>query len=508
MRETTNLITGSFWFDRTHSTLPVGALSMGKINQDPDPITFKLYSTARGNDNSLTSVRMPAGSAWAVSAPAAFPAAMPSGQALDIELEVDSQAITNVVQGSLLFDTVIDGHVEAFDYLVRRLYDPQPLAPLTEQLEFVTDIQTALDGTEVRIAARRTPRQSVIATYALDSDYDRARIENLMTSWQGRVFSLPIWTETTSFASSMSKEGKVIRVVSSEYADYRVGDQVYITDGTNSELNTVSLVTPTAMLLANDTTVAYGLNARVMPVRDAIITDDISGARYRLGQQELQITWQILEPGSDLSDTSQWDTLDGLVVFNDCNVLRGETLTERYSIARNLLDPVQGTVSQRQVTPFNVRRSRKGFRAVGKQGVWKIRQLLHALRGRQKAVWLPSFCNDLSLTQDIAQDERTMVVTDVDFSRYVKGHPGRSLIRITHAGGTTYATVVGGYSNGDGTETLTLADTWAAPISAVDVSRIDIVEKVRLSSDVVKIQHQPGGRHVIIEVDVETTPTS
>ena len=62
MRETTNLITGSFWFDRTHSTLPIGALSMGKINQDPDPITFKLYSNARGNDNSLTAVRMPAGS--------------------------------------------------------------------------------------------------------------------------------------------------------------------------------------------------------------------------------------------------------------------------------------------------------------------------------------------------------------------------------------------------------------------------------------------------------------
>ena len=501
---TRNLTTGTFWFDRVHSTLGVDALKLGKIAQDPGAQTFRMFSTFRGVSNSLNAITGPAGAAWSVTAPTSFPVSLAEGEGLVVTLELDSQKVTNVEQGQILIDLERDAHLEDFSYQVRRLYDPQPLAPLTERLEFVTDVQTALDGSEVRIAARRVPRQSVVATYALDEDYDRARIENLMTSWQGRVFSLPIWTEMTRLAAAVTRAQSAVVVVSTDYADYRVGDQVFITDGTNQELMTLAGMTATTLTFTENLTNLYGLNTCVMPVRDAIITEDISGARYTLGQQELQITWQILDPGSDLSDTSQWSSLDGLVLFDDCNVLTGSTLTERYSIRRTLFDPVQGAQTQRQVSPFNVRRSRKGFRAVGKQGVWKVRQLLHALRGRQKAVWLPTFCDDLTVTSDIAQDTRTITVTDVDFSRYVKGHPGRNVIRVKHTGGTEYATVIGGSSNGDGTETLTVSDTWATNITAANITRVDLVEKVRLASDVVNIQHQPGGRHVIIQVDVET----
>ena len=501
---TRNLTTGTFWFERVHSTLAIDALDLGKISEDPGAQTFRLFSLFRDGDNRLNEITGPAGAAWSVTAPTSFPVTLSEGDGVVVTLELDSQKVTNVEQGQILIDLERDAHLEEFSYQVRRLYDPQPLAPLTERLEFVTDVQTALDGSEVRIAARRVPRQSMVATYALDENYDRARIENLMTSWQGRVFSLPIWTEMTRLSAPVTRAQAGVEVVSTDYADYRVGDQVFITDGTNQEIMTLASMTSTTLTFTADLTNLYGLNTCVMPVRDAIITEDISGARYTLGQQELQITWQILDPGSDLSDTSQWSSLDGLVLFDDCNVLTGTTLTERYSIRRTLFDPVQGAQTQRQVSPFNVRRSRKGFRAVGKQGVWKVRQLLHALRGRQKAVWLPTFCEDLTVTTDIEQDERTMTVTDVDFSKYVDGHPGRSVIRIRHAGGTEYATVIGGSSNGDGTETLTLADTWSTDITAANITRVDLVEKVRLASDVVNIQHQPGGRHVIIQVDVET----
>ena len=146
------------------------------------------------------------------------------------------------------------------------------------------------------------------------------------------------------------------------------------------------------------------------------------------------------------------------------------------------------------MSSYATHNSTKTFRAVGKQGLWAIRQLMHELRGQQVSFWLPTFSADFTAAADITSNTRTMTVAEVGYAEYVQGRPSRGMIRIQTEGGTTYYNqIVGSVDNGNGTETLHFADMWSSSVSRSTITRIDYMEKVRFDADDITIDYLPGG---------------
>lgn len=409
-----------------------------------------------------------------------------------------------------VFDAMTISPIIQLNRLV--LFDLQPELPYLEVLEFLTQVMTHKDGSEQRVALRKNPRQFFEWEVILDSGRERSRIHNLLFDWQARVFGIPMWHEATFTSAAVAINDLTISVRTTSFADYRVGGLALIyQDSTTFDVLEIDAagVGATTLTFVNPVLHAYGTNVLVMPLRSGVVRPEIAGSRFASDAARLQLRFQVLDNDSNLGSVSGWTTThNSKVVVDDFNSLNGsqaateDFLTDIVTVGNAAGVPVFSTPWDK-----GKRRVDKTFWTKTKAGLWKVRQFLHSMRGRQVSFYLPTFGQDLIPAANLLLASSTLTITNVGYSRYVRERVPMNVIRVVFVNSATPSLireVIGSTEIDANTEQLSLDATWPATYTPAEVKRIEYLQLSRFDIDAIRIRYSLGDRVVRVSSPVLT----
>jgi hypothetical protein len=420
--------------------------------------------------------------------------------------QLDNVKVRFLLEGDAVVDSTIDFTWSAgvcpvvieFTRIVPFATSQGVLVPedeIDESMIFLTDVLDKA-GKEQRIRLRKNPRAILSHRYLIDDDRRRSEIDRKLAAAQTAQWGCPLWEHEVRLAVAASAGSSTITVNSTEFRDYRVDGLVliFVPDG-DYEIRTINSLTSTTLTLASGLSASYPVGARVVPVVPARLRPNLEGARYPVNLGELNIDFEVLDNDVDIAETSAFSSFNGKVLLDDFNAQR---TTTRDGLATTFYE-VDSQTGVRYITPFEPRSRNtrsKSFFAIGPEARWNVRRLLHALGGRHISFYLPTFREDLVLSDALVSGSDKMTVFWSGYLQDVNVQEPNAALRVELNDGTTYDRTITSASEApdQSTETLTLGDTWPSDVAIEDVARIMFLQKVRFDSDTIQIQHQRGGR--------------
>lgn len=358
----------------------------------------------------------------------------------------------------------------------------RPNYELTETLSWSTDILRSYNK-EQRISVRPIPRQKLPFKSILDSrQFAIAKI--LSKEWIFRVFATPLWYEATKIPTVASGTTQINLDTSS--MEYTPGGFIFIYESSdNCEIFEIDTVNPASIIIKLQTSVVFK-TPFVMPAKTSRC---LSGIKFGLAQ-------------SGLIDTNIEFTIfnDSLIAaaattqFLSYPVILNKQLTQE-SVANTIIRSVDifdsGSSIVEVDTKTNLAEStfEMSMMTFNKLELWQLRQLLYALKGQQKAFWLPTWNQDLEIVEDFSDTASSIVVKFVGYSQFF--NPTGLLIKLKN-GSIFFNRVTSASLNAFGFDQLNLQFPVGITATVDDVDVCCFMNMCRLASDDVKIQHFAG----------------
>jgi hypothetical protein len=371
-------------------------------------------------------------------------------------------------------------------------------APCTEVLAFLTDVITALDGREQRHAMRKNPRQIFKVTYRLTGN-DKQRMKALLFDWTDNLFGFPLWHERLQLTAAVSAGATVYSVAGADDVDLRVGGlAVVFTDAATFDVISISAKTDTSITAADPSVNGYPAGTTIMPLRTAFIRGAPRGSRSINNLETFNLELEVTD-----NDTGQltgsttpgfWSTYNSRVLFDDCNVMNGSEMSEKFQRNVRVVDNETGIVTISSNWDRGKRVSNKGFKLHSRAELMEFRKLMLALRGRQKAFYLPTFDEDLTPKAALVAATDTLDIEAQEYVRFIDDRFPKNLFEISFTDGTSLVRTVTGSATVDSTtERLTLNTTWPANRTLDEIVRTQFYELVRFDTDNIQMVHERIG---------------
>ena len=510
---------GQDWFERIH-ILPRTKVDFGNIItlvEEP----YQIHSAFRSTNVTLSSITNNA------SPGTQFPNLTVPTTVYPLETLVDTTSTTNdsgafsnldwlgvlvklkmqaTQDGLPIFDTDIVFEFSAPANDVELLVKGQRLvllpqvyeSPATETLAWLTDIIESINGTEQRIALRKQPRQLFEVTYLLDGN-DRQRMQALLFDWMDNVFGFPLWHERVFLTSSASVGATSYTVSGADLVDFRVGGlAVVFTNSYTYDVIEIASLSASTIGATSASLNAYPVGTMLVPLRTVLIRNAVGGKKYLNNLEEFSIQFEVTDndTGALTGSTTPgfWSTYNSRVLFDDPNIASSSGTQHQYSRRVYRIDNQTGRVTQNSVSDRGKRGFEKGFVLRSRADLLAFRRLLISLRGRQKAFYLPTFSEDLTVVANLSSGGSTMQVNALEYVRLVKNRMPMSILKVTFTDGTSLVrSVVSSSTISASVEQLTLNTTWPSTKTPAEVSRVQFYELVRFDSDEIRIVHERIG---------------
>jgi hypothetical protein len=500
------------WFDRVHLK-PRAGIAFGNIVAQTEQ-SYELYSAWRESTATLVSIAnnaTPGIELPGLTSPRAFPRETSAvdasstsnngGTGLGTVVQLKVRAL---VDGLPQFDTTIDFTFDTGQEISLPVSGQRivlvPLeyeVDLVEVLSFRTDVHDALSGKNKRLALRDNPRQLFEADYVLEGD-DRQRMEMLLLDWLDNVFAVPMWHEALRLTAATSVGATQYLVTGADEVDIRVGGlALVITDAATFDVLNVTAVTPTQVTASSAAAFGYPVGTMLLPLRTAIVAKVVEGSRPPKNAQLWRITYEVTdnETGALTGTTTPgfWSTYNGRVLLSDPNFVSG-SMSEEVRRRVHRIDNLTGRVTQASNWDRSKRGSHKGFVLNGRAAIMQARRLLLALAGRQKAFYVPTFAEDLTVRATLSSGTNTMDINRIGYVRHAQDREPKKRFRITFTDDTTLERTISSSIEVDAlTERLTLNTTWPATRLASEVSRVEFYELVLFDADEFRIRYPRSG---------------
>ena len=493
--------THDHWFEKMH--VLERKVSLGIITVD-QLLTVEIYNAYRYSPRIFSAFVNNAGAGVGFTDIPALPVTIQEQDNLLLTLQVLVGVGPPLVDDTLEYAFDVGTIVTEIEFQRAVMFPFEPEAPLVERLGFLTDVIPKRDGKEQRTSLRVAPRQSFDATFALEG-YDRRLLESVVFDGQSRPLGFPVWTEPALLTAAVVAGNTVLPVDSTAFADFRVGSYVMLFQSPKVfEVQAVATggIAPTALTLAAPLVGGFPVRTRVLPVRIAFAGPSWRGSKAPVTLQTVRVTFDVIDNDVDLSSAAAFPTFSSKVLLSEANAVDGD-LSESWEREMFELDGRTGVFNVYSEWPNSRRVHQKTFVSRTRQRLWEVRQLLHHLRGRQVSFYVPTFYPDLVPVADISNGGSTVDVENVGYTKFVKNRAARNVIQVLKTDGTTLmATVTASTELTPDVERLTVTPNWSAGATVAQVRRISYMEKVRMDSDEVTIEHFDAVGTAVIRVPV------
>ena len=369
----------------------------------------------------------------------------------------------------------------------------EPQRPISEELIWLTDILESYNGTEQRVALRDVPRQVFSYNYQMHDNAERQNALNSLYGNIGRGFAVPVWSDIKPLLSDIGV-GVFSIPVNTSNADFRVGGTALVWNAYDSfDVVEITAVNPLSLDILRATSLAHSaVNTLVIPMQISFVDNTANVSRTGSNYHTISMRWRSSEYKNLASDAGL-TMYKSMPVFIDTNFLGGDTRDEPFGNNADFLDTNVGTFSVIRKS-FPKLQFTKRWEPENTTDIWALRQLVHALKGRQRSFWLPTYRKDFILTEEISPADTVLSVERSGYSRYLNLDEPLKHIAIMLKNGTTYYREITNASDTGVIEELTIDSNLGATIAITDVARISYLVRCRLNTDTVRIDHAGLGR--------------
>lgn len=359
---------------------------------------------------------------------------------------------------------------------------------LVERLEWKTDILPRADGTEQRISVRNGARRGYEFTAAAEGPA-RQFLEAALWGWGSRVWALPLFHDTTYLAAALPAGSSTIVAPAAGRDFHDSGLAVLLGDGPRDyEVVEIADAGAAHVTLARPTVRDWPTGTRFIPARTARLAEQVKLQRFRGdANRPALLRFELLEPWDGVPATGP--TYRGhLVLERAPNWARGLDLDLQRSLAQ--LDALTGPWSTEDTTGHPTPAQTHGWTFPDRAASAEHRARLAALRGRQGAIWVPTWAQDLTLAGTVAEDAPAITVGWCGYTLFTAMDPNRRDLRISLRDGTVlYRRIDGATVEGADTERLVLDAPLGVEVHPQDVEAISFMALCRQQADAAEFAH-------------------
>lgn len=354
--------------------------------------------------------------------------------------------------------------------------------PVSETLEWLTDVIVSDDGTEDRAQMRVNPRQSV--TYSLYVPHQhQPAAKNMIYGGRARRWFVPFWPHVQS-AGAISA-GETLITLPTEFVDLRPASGLVLIYQSPSQYQIVGLsaVVSATQIMISGLTEAFS-DAWVVPMLPGRLSQNPT-RRGNGRNGDLQVAFD-MDRNRQLEPAAPAQFL-GYDLYTERTLLDGGgTFSEDVLASIAQLDEELGRVEYSGLWTNN--RPRRSMRLMGDglEEAWAIREFLHRRAGRLRPFWQPTFEADLVSTAAGAVTTTLTVRSD----GYLTHAASRTHIALETASGWLVRTITAAEEISDTETELTLNASLA--INASEILCISWLGLHRLDADRVEISWLGG----------------
>lgn len=497
-----------FWSERLH-VLGVDKvlIDLGNVVNDIDS-TFEIFNSSRKTSVEISNIGLTNADGFTFisgkvpPSPVLFIPIYSSAQyILRAEAEIGPPSIQAVFQWNPVtagFSSVtvsfIGNRITIFTF------EPQ-VEPVTEY-EWITAITEAYDGTERRMSMRQNPRQTISYGFFKggdDNPYtdEPQALEHVMFDSLGRTFAVPVWEDREVLTAAVGATDTVINV-NTVGRDFRVGELLLLwRDWNDTEAQEIESITPTQVTVSTGFIGAFAINNTVvLPTFLGLAQDGTNQQVFKVDAARWEIIFKrinTIDYAGLLSPVLPVD-FEGLPIWPRAWFIGGQSVQRSWK--RNI-EQAQNDVGK-LIQSFRLRVPRKTHSELRVEILNRteyefMRQFLFALRGRQKAFWLPTFTSNFLLTSPAPAGAGLIRTRQNFYSNFVFERAPLNKIQVTLTNGTQFRHTISASADvgapPDNETDLTITppvDTLQSPdpgYTVANVRRIEYITKHRLNTD-------------------------
>ncbi len=406
--------------------------------------------------------------------------------------------MSELAQWQVLFDHHSD-IIADFDYMSRLFFFAVPplAGSMKEIYEWNTDVMRSRSGLEQRICLRKIPRLSIQFELYLDDEQEQARLESKLFAGLKGLWGIPIWSESSVHDDTINVDDTTIYFDTS-WANYVDGGLALVWQGIGSyEMVSVGSVETDRLELASSIVNQWTGRKWVVPLRLGHIKTSVTNRYTADGQSIFSATFSVTDHSLIDGYTPEL-TYDGLPVITKATLDEGgiELQTDGDNI---VTDFDLGRFDLFSDSDYDINVQGHVFWNKSKSTCWSFKQFIHYLRGRQKAVWIPTYKEDMVLMQDVADTDTVLMTHPVGWADDMGLNDLRTYLAFVFPNGDLILREITNLefitdSQGDSTCYVTLGSAVGRNISIGDCE-LSFIDKCRLSTDKIELEYDEPFRH-------------
>ena len=413
-------------------------------------------------------------------------------------------SVTVTPDGQPVLDTVLawefdNGRVAGLRITANRIiawtFVPDWGDGISETLTAATDILQSESAVSQRRRLRLALRREFTGPMYAEGR-ERQLLDLSLFGWSDRIWSIPIWPDIQLLDAGIAADVDFIPC-STQYLDFRNGGLAMLRgeDAFTSETVEILEVLPNGLQLKRNTQLAWAAGSRLYPARAAQLLDEPSLSKLTDRLFEAEVQFLVVEP----CDWPEWlpaTLYRGRPVWDrrpdDTDNLTHAAQRLRSTLDSGFAQPLITDTARRALQMLGQRHL-----DLGREARALVRSFIYGMRGRQKAVWVPSHMHDLTLVATVSAVATTMDVENIGYTRFSNGKPGRRDIRIELFDGSVFMRrLIGSTELDNQVERVGLDSALGVEVQPHQIARISWMNLMRFESDVQEIEHMTDSEGV------------
>jgi hypothetical protein len=357
-----------------------------------------------------------------------------------------------------------------------------PKTNFNETKQWSTDIIASRHG-EQRLSNREIPRRALQFNYTFKESSEYVLAKQLANTMCHLAAATPLWSDVT-YLTNLVIGQTVIYLDTTKLEYYVNGLVVFWKSYLSYDIAEISAVYSDRIILKLGLKHNYS-SCWAAPTLIGYLPNGITLSRGENQEKSCSIAYNIV----DSFNSGVWsvtDTFLTLPVLTASSVVTGG-LDEKFSRNVEVFDSESGNFIPLDVEDYNRHRQSIQIKSRSVTELYNLRRMFDYLQGKYKTFWLPSYNNDYIASTNLSSGATSINVIYSQLGTYPIGYvriTGKTLAGVAIS---SYFTVSGTTSNTDGTDTIGLSPAVATAI--YNISRIDVMKKVRLDTDTIEFTH-------------------
>jgi len=360
--------------------------------------------------------------------------------------------------------------------------------PVSESLQWLTDILQSTTGYEQRRSLRLTPRINYQAEFLI-YDAERQYFDLAMIGWGAKTFALPVWNQQ-QWLKTAHNIGAFVIYCDTNHRNFRANRLAILRGQTAFENETVEIESVHAdrLILKRPLQKNWAKGTCLSPA----VTAQLSNPPNLIKRTDRMVRTSVALTVTEAVDHNE---LLPTTMYRNYPVLEEKPneqndLTHSYERLLSQLDNKTGLPLQKDIGQAAFGLYQYDWMTYGRAQQANLRALFYALRGSQKAIWLPTFSNDLTVKAVITASSQSIDIQWCGYARFAQKQLGRQDIQITLKNQTVlYRRITSATEVSSTIERLAVDQTFPNQINMTDIVNISFISLCRLSNDTLTFEH-------------------